>query len=415
MIVWIIAGLLGLATGLRIGWALVNKQSLVSTAMILALGSLGIVAALNWQPLTLLVDNLLRWPNISVGLSQAALITCAAGSCVMITTVSSSRTPGAAKKIAIAQYSVAAVIAVVSLVIFFSAGQQTEMAPQEYFRRNLESGGASLAWLLPLLYALLALSLVAWAGLRHSNRTRRGRALFVFTIGIVLIVLALAFVLLRAAGTSELVGIGAAATLLGCAMLIVAAGSLLPSVEDWFGARREMRTIQPILDELGRRQPDVGIGVRPRGPLAFRVAERMSLISDALFLEASAADSELQHADTGGTVTALRGRKFGESRDASARTELDESSDLSEPGNLGDLAALDDLATPDVTPTEQAAAVAGWIYQGSDGAALGAGGEFPGLGWLRQPVTYSDREWILEIARQYRRLTLGVDDTREGV
>ena len=39
MIIWVIAGLLGLATGLRIGWALVNKQSLVSTAMILALGS----------------------------------------------------------------------------------------------------------------------------------------------------------------------------------------------------------------------------------------------------------------------------------------------------------------------------------------------------------------------------------------
>ena len=54
MIIWVIAGLLGLATGLRIGWALVNKQSLVSAAMILALGSLGLVAALNWQPLTLL-------------------------------------------------------------------------------------------------------------------------------------------------------------------------------------------------------------------------------------------------------------------------------------------------------------------------------------------------------------------------
>ena len=57
MIIWVIAGLLGLATGLRIGWALVNKQSLVSTAMILALGSLGLVAALNWQPLTLLIDT----------------------------------------------------------------------------------------------------------------------------------------------------------------------------------------------------------------------------------------------------------------------------------------------------------------------------------------------------------------------
>ena len=73
MIVWVIAGLLGLATGLRIGWALVNKQSLVSAAMILALGSLGLVAALNWEPLTLLFDTLLHWPNISIGLSQVAL------------------------------------------------------------------------------------------------------------------------------------------------------------------------------------------------------------------------------------------------------------------------------------------------------------------------------------------------------
>ena len=203
MIVWVIAGLLGLATGLRIGWALVNKQSLVSSAMILALGSLGLVAALNWQPLTLLLDTLLHWPNISIGLSQVALIACAAGSCVMITTVASARKPATIRRIAIAQYGVAAVIAVVSLVTFFAAGQQPEMSPEEYLKRNLGSGGTSLPWLLPLLYVLLALSLVSWAGLRHSNRSRRGSALFVFTVGIVLIVLASAFFFLRAVGTTH--------------------------------------------------------------------------------------------------------------------------------------------------------------------------------------------------------------------
>ena len=87
LIVWVIAGLLGMATGLRIGWALVNKQSVVSTAMIVALGSLAVVAAFNWPPLTLLLDTALHWPNISIGLSQVALIGCAAGSCVMITSV----------------------------------------------------------------------------------------------------------------------------------------------------------------------------------------------------------------------------------------------------------------------------------------------------------------------------------------
>ena len=141
MIIWVIAGLLGLATGLRIGWALVNKQSLVSTAMILALGSLGLVAALNWQPLTLLIDTLLHWPNIAMGLTQVALIACAAGSCVMITTVSSLRKPATLRRIAIWQYGIAVVIAVVTLVAFFAAGQQPEMSPEEYLRRNLGSSG----------------------------------------------------------------------------------------------------------------------------------------------------------------------------------------------------------------------------------------------------------------------------------
>ena len=385
MIIWVIAGLLGLATGLRIGWALVNKQSLVSTAMILALGSLGLVAALNWQPLTLMLDQLLRWPNVSMGLSQVALIACAAGSCVMITTVSSERKPATIRKVAIAQYSVAVIIAVASLVIFFAAGQQPEMSPEEYLKRNLGSSDGRLSWLLPLLYVLLALTLVSWAGMRHSNRSRRGRALFVFTVGIVLIVLASAFFLLRAAGNTQLVGVGAAATLLGCAMLIVAAGSLLPSVEDWFGARHELRTIQPLLTELGRRHPDVGIGVRPRGPLVFRVAERMSLISDALFLEATAADAARKR-----PVDATCARP------------------TREPGETDDVSELE---SPPVPPQEQARTIAQWIYAGREGAPKDTNAEFPGLAWLRQPTSYSDREWILEIAQQYRLLTLSKSGT----
>jgi hypothetical protein len=187
--------------------------------------------------------------------------------------------------------------------------------------------------------------------------------LFVFTIGIALIVLASAFFLVRAFGTTRFVGVGSAITLLACAMLVVAAGSLLPSVEDWFGAQRELRIIEPLLSELERRQPDVGIGVRPRGPLVFRVAERMSLISDALFLEATAAARDA----------------------ASART-----------------AAVAHEAPP-AAAREQARGIAKWIYDGRrDGLERSP---FPGLGWLRQPQNYSDREWLLEIASQYRELS----------
>jgi hypothetical protein len=89
--------------------------------------------------LTLMLDTVLRWTNVSMGLSQVALIGCAAGSCVMVTTAASGYKPAVTLRIAIAQYRIAAVIAAVSLVMFFAAGQQPEMAPQEYLKRNLGS------------------------------------------------------------------------------------------------------------------------------------------------------------------------------------------------------------------------------------------------------------------------------------
>jgi hypothetical protein len=357
-----------MATGLRIGWAMVNRHSVVSSAMIVALGSLAIVAALSWPPVTLLVDA--ARANISVGLIQVALIASAAGSCVMITSVASTRHSSVTRRLAVIQYCVAALIAVVSLVLFFSGQRQPEMTPREYLARNLGSGTTAMHWLVPLLYVLLVLTLACWVGMRVANPSRRGRALFIFTVGIALIVAASAFFLIRAVGSTELVGVGTAATLLMCAMAIVAAGSLLPTVEDWFDARRELRLIAPLRLELGRRHPDIGIGVRPRGPLVFRVAEQLSLISDSLYLEASAAKPAAQVG-------------------------------VSEPPSS-------------VSGPERALAVARWVRTGS-----GAGPDsFPGRGWLRQPPNYSDREWILEIARQYRALERDVarpwgDDSAE--
>lgn len=358
MIVWVIAGLLGLATGLRIGWALANEQSVVSVAMMLALGSLGTFAALTWPPLTLLIDSLLGWPNIAMGLAQVALILSAAGSAVMMTSVTSTRSAATTRRLAVAQYAIAFVVAALSLVAFFVAGRLPQMSPAEYLRRGLNSGDTS--WLLPLGYVVLALSLVSWAGLRHSSRSRRGRALFVFTVGIALIVAAGVVFGVRIVARAPLAGSGLGATLLACAMIVVAAGALLPTVEDWFSAGREMATIEPLLAELARRHPDVGIGVRPHGPRVFRVAERMSQISDALFLEATAAVA----------ATSASGADTG---------------------------AVDESHVP---AAEQALAIAHWIDAGRHHPPGHVA--FPGLGWLRQPESYSDREWILEIAGRYR-------------
>ncbi len=360
MIVWVIAGLLALATGLRIGWGLVNHQSVVSSAMIVALASLAALAALNWPPLTLLVDTALRWPNISIGLSQIALVFSAAGSCVMITTAASGRSPAVTRRLAMFQYCLAALIAASTLVLFLAGERQPEMAPREYLVRNLGTPNTALDWLVPLLYVLMALTLVAWVGARLSNPSRRGRALFVFTAGIVLIAVASAFALVRvvlsAGATPQLAGVGTAVTLLVCAMAVVATGALLPAVEDWVGARRELHLIEPLRQEMKRRHPDIGIGVRPRGPLVFRVAEQLSLISDALYLEAVQAERESGRA--------------GRGKDPAV----------------------------EVSPAVRALVVARWIGAGP-GWVCDA---YPGRSWLRQPPGCSDREWILEIAYQYR-------------
>ena len=354
MTVWVIAGLLGMATGLRIGWAVVNHRSVVSTAMIIALGSLAVVAALNWSPLTLLVDTALGWPNIAVGFSQVALVASATGSCVMITSVASIRQPEVTRRRAVMQYCLGALIATVALAFFLAGERQPEMAPREYLARNLGSANTALHWLVPLLYVLLALTLVSWVGMRLSNPSRRGRALFIFTIGSALIVGASAFLLIRAVGSTPLVSVGTAATLLVSAMAVVAVGSLLPAVEDWVGARRELHLIGPLRREMARRHRDISIGVRPRGPLVFRVAEQLSLISDALYLEATYLEA-------------------------------------------GHPQVPEEGPEPGITASEQALAVARWIH--ADAAAA-----FPGRGWLRQPLSCSDRDWILEIAHQYRSL-----------
>jgi hypothetical protein len=359
MTAWMIAGLLAAATGIRVGWGMVNKQSLVSSAMIVALASLGLLAALNWPPLAILVNTLLSRPNLSVALSQAALISCAAGSSVMITAVVSAREPLTVRRMAWAQYGTSALLSVATVTMFVRAPKQLEMAPSHYLEQHLGSPQVLLPWALPLVYVLCTGGLVAWMGLRHSNASRRGRALFVFAVGIVLVVVASLLFLIRAMGATGVVAVGSAVTVLSGAMVVVAAGSLAPTIEDWFGARREMRVLRPLICELLRRQPAVGIGVRRRGPLVYRVAEGMALASDAILLEA----------------TAVR-----------LPVPVPEMSDSSPPA-MRDRSAIDTVA--------QAKAVAVWI---ADRRAS----SFPGRDWLNRPDGVSDREWILAIAQQFR-------------
>jgi len=91
--------------------------------------------------------------------------------------------------------------------------------------------------------------------------------------------------------------------------------------------------------------------------------------------------------------------------DAALRHPVDASGAAADQDLEHGIAELSDYETPDVAPEVQARAVAEWIYTGRGETDVETKRAlFPGLGWLRQPTTYSDREWILEIAKQYRQL-----------
>jgi hypothetical protein len=122
----------------------------------------------------------------------------------------------------------------------------------------------------------------------------------------------------------------------------------------------------------------------------------MSLISDALFLEATvAAASSRRTVDaTGAERTEPTGRHGAQER-------LDEEFDLA------------GVQAPHVPPRAQARAIAELIRAGRDDRSQGGRESFPGLGWLRQPETYSDREWILAIAQEYRDLDRAAPSTAE--
>jgi hypothetical protein len=77
-------------------------------------------------------------------------------------------------------------------------------------------------------------------------------------------------------------------------------------------------------------------------------------------------------------------------------------------------ARVPDPELPKTSPNEQARRVAAWIHAGRGVDRDVANVKFPGPNWLRQPASYSDREWILAIASQYRALERSDDEVAVG-
>ena len=116
---------------------------------------------------------MMHWPNIAMGLSCDGVESGGVGRlCCRQLRNDQHRHVGtqAGRHPALRDCAVqrGAVIAAVSLVMFFAAGQRYEIPPSEYLNQNLSS-----SWLLLLLLYVplaLTLTLVSWVGMRSSSR-----------------------------------------------------------------------------------------------------------------------------------------------------------------------------------------------------------------------------------------------------
>ncbi|MGL4305252.1 MAG: hypothetical protein ACRCSF_03780 [Mycobacteriaceae bacterium] len=409
MIQWVVAGLLGMATGLRIGWVLFHKRSAVSMGMIVALGSLAVVASLSWEPLAVLVDEALGWPNLSFALSQVGMVGSAVGSCVMITSMSASRTSLQNNHFARIQYAIAGGVSALALGIFFARGELPARYPDDFINEFGQQRGIIESWLLPTVYTVFVMLVVIWSGFRYITRTQRGRGLVLFTVGISLIVVtSLLYVfggLFKSGPRDPALGVAGIFTI--AAFAAVAAGSLLPTFENWLVARKELHVLKPLWREMKSRHPDLAIGTRKHGPAAFQVADRMAYISDALFTEAKSREmlyEALAEAGASEVVTAAS--------DDIAKDRVEESNKYFALEPVGRARLIAQWVASEATFRKAGPQHARKLPKASGGQAeteknLGSvdaiASGFPSSEWLHQPEDYSDREWILCIASEYRR------------
>ncbi len=136
--------------------------------------------------------------------------------------------------------------------------------------------------------------------------------------------------------------------------------------------------IQPLDRAWLARHPDVGIGVRPARPAG--VPGRRADVADLR------------------TRSSWRPTPRGLATSGAVRRRRRTNGELS----TDDIDDDAELEAPPVRLERPGGGIAQWIYDGRDGRAEDGRSEVSGLGWLRQPTSYSDREWILSIAQQYR-------------
>lgn len=258
-------------------------------ALTIALFAVAVGATVNVPAAAAVVNSVLRWPDATAAIQNAATVVTAAGNQVMLLYLDR----GAQLRPAAVRNRSCAAAATFGVVILFflAAGRGPVVSAQAFGTGVGATGWLGAARVVTYLYSFPVLIEVVWLCRRQSTRTSLGAGVAVLGVGAAAVAVALVLrlvylgaVALDAVVPSVVYSAGSVALNLGG--LLVAVSMVLAPVSGWLRGTVSLRTLTSLWTAVGAAQPRV-LCRSPEVHGAAAIADhRVVQIQDGLYLMA---------------------------------------------------------------------------------------------------------------------------------
>jgi hypothetical protein len=265
-----------------------GHDAAAAPALACALTTLAISLSVSVPSHAAWLDRVANWPNLADFTKLIAVTLSATANLVFVSRLLADRSKDAVLFWATAM---AGAVIMTAAILFFAAGRLPEVAVsfgRVYASRPLIAESR----LLVTFYAVVVLSMVAWVCIKHRVTSTLGFGVSALGIGSAVMVVygisRLFYIGGRRSGiavSDDLWRFGSYTSNIGVVAITV--GTLVPPIEEWWRARRELRLTGPLWEELGRPQPFSARPANPWESASYRLTRRVTQVQDALSLLAS--------------------------------------------------------------------------------------------------------------------------------
>jgi len=291
-----VALLMWLAAIVRVWRATQRPHAAGLRSIAIALVSIAIATTVNVPAVASWFDALVRWPNSADLVKQLTIVIAAAGNQIMLLHLRRDElgdsTESRPARTGI-RWALATAICLASSACFFVGGRQAEAA--EFARTYAGTPWLSESRLIVTVYAAVILASVTRLCLQQWDRSVLGRGILLLASGAgVMVLYCIARIIflvghrLGYAVSGDLYELGTTISKIG--LPLVAIGTLLPTVEAWWYARRDLKRLDPLWSALSDDLAKVQVGRPTRyEDLTLVVDHRVVMIQDALYVRAQMA------------------------------------------------------------------------------------------------------------------------------